>query len=487
MTKNCVWPWTYVLIHAGGLMQTCPCASDLEIGDFILDVCEAKERFDAQAIFSNEALRKIRDGLLTGNLRKMCQNCAFASPELVTTTELRQRVEGLLQKRYGKASFSEEELRSYHAYDRACFSLTNRCQLRCIYCNQSTCADTNPFYRASFPEDYVEGALDMLAGLGISMLQCSTEGEATISPLWYTTFSRFMEKYPHINLHLTTNLNRRYSEAEIEFLAQHYGLDVSCDTLDETLYKKIRVNGNLPLLLENLSRITAKRDALGLPRSGVLLHTVVCNLTWTSLEALSEFAFAHGYVLNLGNYEERGNALGHQSGELKSIFSLSQAEQVEIHSILRGIEEKAEKMNLRPLAFGDITRRVERVAERNFHRFSLFDDNPVHASYYGTFPKGTEHHHFSVVYDADNTAHFGIIAQEDMVLPIDNIQCETIVWREIAVYKNGKGSPKASDYQKNVTLGYRRKVRLENGRFLWKPEKHNSDIAAILLEITGWR
>ena len=29
-----------MLIHAGGLMQACPCASDVEIGDFLIDFFE---------------------------------------------------------------------------------------------------------------------------------------------------------------------------------------------------------------------------------------------------------------------------------------------------------------------------------------------------------------------------------------------------------------------------------------------------------------
>ncbi|MDL2216670.1 radical SAM protein [Desulfovibrio sp. OttesenSCG-928-M14] len=485
LTKDCVWPWTYVLVHAGGLMQTCPCASDIEIGDFILDVCEAEKRGKTDDIFSGPALQSIRDGLLTGNLRPMCRDCAFAPPGLIATAELEAKVVALLRERHNRASFSQAELRSMYAYDRACFSLTNRCNLRCIYCNQSTCADTNPYYKADYPKEFVYGSLKRLADLGITKMHCSTEGEATISPIWYEAFSWFHKKYHEIELYLTTNLNRSYSDHEINFLAHHAYLELSCDTLDETIYKKIRVNSRLSLVLKNLLLIKKKADDLAIPGQEILIHVVLCNLTWATLEALAEFAFANGLGLNIGNYEERGNAIGCQQGILKPVETLSRAEQKEITCILKKIQEKSKKLGLPLYMWGDILGRVSKNVEADYNRFTPFDDNPFIAAYYALFPKGTQAHHLDVIYDADNISHFGIMAQKPLELAGIK-DCTTAVCREWYLYKKGSFSSKPSDYGKSVVPGYRRKDPIVGGAFLWRPEFKNSDIDSVFLELTDW-
>jgi hypothetical protein len=487
LTRNCVMPWCWVQIHAGGLVQTCPCPSDTEIGDWLLDVCEAGKRGRGKDLFHGPALRGIRRGLLSGNLRRMCRDCAFAEPEPVPAAKLQDRVGSLLGARYGKRNFSLEEMERLHAYEHAVLSLTNRCQLRCIYCNQSTCAETNPFFKAEFPEEFVEETFDALVALGITRLSCSTEGEATIYPGWHRVFSRFHQKYPHIQLLLTTNLSRKYSEEEFGLLAAHHVLEISCDTLDESLYKKIRVNGNLPLVLENVRKLLVQIEKSGTPGPQLYFHPVVCNLTWRSLEPLSEYAFSRGIGLTIGNYEERSNAEGHRNGLLRPVFTLPQEEREELAAVLARIKQRCAALGLPLIMYGNIMQRVKQTLSDRYNRFSPFDDNPLCGAYHAAFSKGTPDHHLDIVYDAENCAHFGITAHTAEELRIENIPSRTtFVWREIYSYKNGSRSPKLSDFGKETVLGYRKKCCPDNGVFVWKPLFRDGNVASVMLEATDW-
>lgn len=481
-TKNCLLPWWYMLIHAGGLMQTCPCASDIEIGDFILDYIEKKE--EEPDIFNSESLQSVRKGLLTGNLRKMCRNCAFNSMELITTEELRQKVVALLEERRSDYHYQEgEDLTKQYAYKTIGIGFTNRCNLRCLYCNQSTCADTNPYYKAEFPYEYAEAALEYLAGKGIDTIIPSVEGEITIYRHWYEIYSRFHAKHPDIIMAITTNLNREYSEEEIELLARHKRLDISCDSLDPEIYSRVRAGGRLDLLLKNLDRIKAKQEELKLRDHIITIHIVVCNLTWESLEEVSEWAFANGFGLNIGNYEERANAKGYQEHILCPVSRLPEETQKKVAAVLNRIKEKAEKLKLGKRKFvchGNIIQRLNRQIAHQYNRFEPVE-NVCYQQFYRDYPNGLEDMHLDIVYDDNNTAYTGIRLRnrEAVVLKgLDGI--ERAVVREVAVYKEGKASPK---FDRKIAPGYRRVVPVDQDRIEIKIQNGGEDIDSVLLTV----
>lgn len=481
-TKNCILPWSYMLIHAGGLMQTCPCASDVEIGDFLLDYMEKRE--ENPDIFNNESLQMVRKGLLTGNLRKMCRNCAFKSSELITTDALKQKVIRLLEghdKQYHYSS--KDDLTKRYAYDSIGIGFSNRCNLRCLYCNQSTCADTNPFYKAEFPYEYARQTLEYVVSKGVRTIIPSVEGEITIYKHWYEIYSEFHKNHPDIKLAITTNLNREYNDDEIELLARHTILDVSCDSLDPQLYSQIRINGNLELLLKNLEKIKHKKKSLQIEDTVITIHIVVCNLTWESLEQVSEFAFSNGYGLNIGNYEERANARGYREKILKPLCQMPEEVQKKASEVLNRIKARAAELGLdesRFVCHGDIIGRLNKQMAKNWHRF-IPVENVCYEQFYNQDPQGTESLHLDIVYDDNNIAYTGIRVTDESKIILNNLKgIRRITVREVIVYKKGKVSPK---YNQSVEIGYRKVIDIENGRLEYLPAALSEEQESVLVTL----
>lgn len=480
-TKDCLLPWKYMLIHAGGLMQTCPCASDVEIGDFLLDYIEKRE--ENPDIFNRKSLQMIREGLLTGNLRKMCQNCAFKSNELITTEELKEAVIRELERLRKDYKYVEgADLTKEYVCETVGVGFSNRCNLRCLYCNQSTCAETNPFYKAEFPHEYAKETLEFLANKGVHIIIPSVEGEITIYKHWYELYSAFLQKHPDIRLRITTNLNREYSDEEIELLAKHEILDISCDSLDPQIYSKIRVNGKLSLLLSNLEKIKRKIKELNIAGPIITIHIVVCNLTWESLEEVSEYAFANGFGLNIGNYEERANAKGYQEGILKPISKMPEEIQKQVAEILNRIKKRAEELQLNGEYFmchGDIIARVNKQIDKRYHRFVPVD-NELYQQFYEKDENGTKNVHLDIVYDDNNIAYTGIRLRKEATVCFESLNTvKRVIVREVAVYKEGKKSPK---FNQTVAPGYRKVYAVKDNKLELSIQFQSEDIESVLVE-----
>jgi len=480
-TRNCILPWKYMLIHAGGLMQTCPCASDVEIGDFIIDYFEDNTEPD---ILNKKTLQMVREGLLSGNLRPMCRNCAFADPRMITIGELKRKLIDYLESAIDGYKYSaEDDLTKVSAYRTVGLSLSNKCNLRCLYCNQSTCADTNPFYKISYPEKYFRKTLDFFVKNGVKQIITSVEGEVTINPNWYRTFSEFLSDNPDIELTLTTNLNREYSDDEITLLARHAVLDISCDSLNPDIYSKLRVNGNLNLLLKNLEKIKNRIKELK-SDCKVTIHVVVCNLTWESLPEISEFAFDNGFGLNLGNYEERANSLGYREGILKPIMQMPLEIQKQVSEILSDIRHRADELGLieqgKFVIHGDIISRINKNVNSVRHRFT-YTDNPIYLKYLENNELGMDDNRISIVYDDYNFAYEGIWIGKPQKLEINGIEdsCRVIV-RKIAKYRNGHRSPK---YGQTVAPGYRFIEEMNKGSLIINVDFNIEEIEGVLVEI----
>lgn len=481
-TKNCILPWSYMLIHAGGLMQTCPCASDVEIGDFLLDYMERRE--ENPDIFNNESLQMVRKGLLTGNLRKMCRNCAFNTAELITTDELKEKVIHLLEENKENYKYTDgDDLTKQYAYDTIGIGFSNRCNLRCLYCNQSTCAETNPFYKAEFPYEYARLALEYVVDKGVKTIISSVEGEITIYRHWYELYSEFVKIHPDIRLTITTNLNREYNEEEIELLARHAVLDVSCDSLDPEIYSRIRVNGNLSLLLENLTKIKKKKEELNITDTIITIHIVVCNLTWESLEQISEYAFQNGFGLNIGNYEERVNAKGYQEHILQPISQMPEKIQRQVAEILTNIKSRAIELGVYDRQFvchGDIIGRLNKQISNNYNRF-IPVDNVCYQQFYRDYPQGLKDMHLDIIYDDNNIAYTGIHVYNCQPIVLKGLQnVRRVIVREVILYKKGRTSKK---FDQTVAPGFRKVITTEKSELTYAVQNMTEDMDSIMVTL----
>lgn len=484
LTKYCLLPWTFMQIHAGGMMQCCAVAPDTDIGDFLLDYCDKVSEDPECDPFNNEGLQAIREGILTGNLRPMCRNCFFVANELITTEELKKRLKKLLAPRLPGVNLDEIDLRKVHAYTWMAISFTNRCNLSCVYCVQSVHKNSNPYFKMDFPYEYAEKTLDFLAAQGVERFSTCVEGEATLYKHWYELFSKFHAKYPHIKMWMTTNLNREFSDEELELLANYHVLDISIDSLDPALYSKMRRNGNLELLLKNIDLILDKVKKLGIQGPSITLHTVVCDATWRSMEELADYAFERGLGIELGDYEERANTVAMQTNLVRPIRQMPLEEQREAKEMIERIRLKAKRMGCFAGTQGTIFSAVQANVEKNYNRFTPYDENPVFKNFCQKYPKGTEKQYLDIVYDTDYISHEGITLAEDQDLLLNGMSdVKSVTVREIYVYRKGKVSTR---YDQNVMLRYRRKIPIIDGEFKCTVNYINPDIEKILLEIVDY-
>ena len=469
------------------MMQCCAVGNDCDLGDFIIDHCARRKRGAPSDVLNSPGLTRLRAGLLTGDLRPMCRRCFFADDRLITTEELTARVKAHLAARLpAETDVHSLDLTLAYAYKEMAIAFTNRCNQRCVYCVQSTQAKHNPWYSLDFPEEYTENALDFFAAQGIDQVRTCVEGEPTFYPRWHQVFSAFKARYPHIALYMTTNLSRRYSEQEMDLLARYEALDVSCDTLDPSLYRELRRGGKLETVLANIRRVQAKVRELGLRGPRISLHAVVSDRTWPSLGQLVEYAFANGLVPLLGNYEERANASAYRENICRPISTLPLAEQSRAREFLSALRDRLLALGHDPVEYiqGGLLYNLERRVERNFNRFAPYDANPLHKAFHTRHPCGTERAYLDIVYDYDNIAYSGVLfARPPDRLRLEGLQAREAVVREISVYRAGACSTK---YGQTVQSGYRRILDIPDGVLEYAPV-FGEGVEKVLLEFSEWR
>lgn len=481
LTRMCFFPWFYRLIHAGGMICPCCAKGDTDYGDWILDEIEAGKRGKVKGdVLNNEAIVSLKRGLLTGELHPMCQKCAFASQQMIDTDDFK----AMLEKQFDTwgVSFGEEmDYAKIDAVRQVGIGITNRCNLRCIYCNQSVLAEVNPYFKLDFPEEEILNTLEMFVERGVTCLETGAFGEATIHPKWGELFWDFHRRHPEVSLALTTNLCREYSQEEIELLAEHSTLRVSMDTLNPELFAKIRVNGKLDLLLRNLDRIEQVIIQKGYDPSRIKIDSVICNLTWREIPEVSRFVFKHGYAYHITNYEKRENSVAIRDGILKQVSELSEEERMEARSIILDVKKQAQEKGLEVKIQEGLLGDEDTACDYNC--FKLYDDNPIYKAFYEKYPHGAKDIHFDVEFDHLGRQHAGIKIKKGQTLQLNwDSPYNTFIIREVHIYKDGTSSPK---YEQKVFLDYRKKVNWNN-MLEYCPQNKDENIEYILLQVLDW-
>ena len=484
LTKTCMYPWSFMQIHAGGMMQPCAVGPDTDFGDFLIDYFDLHKdgKNGREDFLQSKGLQMLREGILTGNLRPMCQNCFFVSNDLITIEEFEKRLKAYFRKKLGnEVDFNNMDFLKLYAYDWMAVSFTNRCNLRCIYCVQSIHAETNPYFRAEIPYEYADEILEMMAEKGISKISTCVEGEATLYKHWRDAFSKFHANHPDIKMYMTTNFNREYSDEDMDLLSEYYVLDISMDSLKPELYSYLRRNGDLDLILKNLDKLDAKVKEKNGNVPNVMIHIVVSTLTWSEIEDIADYAFDRGYGILLGNYEIRANTVAFRDGLLEPVEKLSQKDQEKMRDMVARVVEKAKRLGRSYIIQGDIFTKVNKSVERNYNRFSITDNNPIYEKFLETYPKGTKEKFFDVVYDRDNVSYAGIRIKSGESIILEGFDKEmVIVYREVNIYKYGKKSKKSNH---NIEPRFRKKMII-SGIFEYSASKENEDVDSVLLDIS---
>lgn len=173
--------------------------------------------------------------------------------------------------------------------ERFVLELTDRCNLRCIYCHQNL-----PDFKSE--RDISDGSFEELLAYvrkyKLPMADLTGAGDLLMAPGWQEKCERLLET--GIELHTTVNLGKMLNEAEINTLSRFTYITVSIDSVHKEILQKVRKSVDVRTIIYNMMRIKAaamanKRTQLKWVVSAVYSAEIV-----EQLPDLAAFAVAFG-------------------------------------------------------------------------------------------------------------------------------------------------------------------------------------------------
>lgn len=177
------------------------------------------------------------------------------------------------------------------------FELSNQCNLECVMCNgyfsssirknRESLPPINSVYNDAFVDELDEFIPHLTDAKFLG-------GEPFMIDIYLKIWERILKIKPGIRIHITTNgtfLNNRVRDL-LEGL--NAGIIMSIDSVVPETYRKIRVNGNLDKVLENLEYF--RQYTL---RKRTFLSMAACPITynWHELPGLLDFCIERNIVL----------------------------------------------------------------------------------------------------------------------------------------------------------------------------------------------
>jgi MoaA/NifB/PqqE/SkfB family radical SAM enzyme len=129
---------------------------------------------------------------------------------------------------------------------------TSRCNLSCVYC-----ASSQPTYDGNSDLDSgtIDHVIESLKKRNIQTICVSGHGETTIYKDWHLYCDKLLDSY--IKLHIQSNFAKDLSYEETKTLSRFNTIEVSCDTADPKLFRKLRRGGDFKTLCLNMAKVRA--------------------------------------------------------------------------------------------------------------------------------------------------------------------------------------------------------------------------------------
>jgi len=185
--------------------------------------------------------------------------------------------------------------------ERAAIEFTTGCNIRCVYCQ----SNRRDYVRQDLDLARFGGIVEFLAAMGARRVSAFGHGETTSAPGWRRCCDELLDA--GIELDITTNLAKRFDEAETRTLSRFAEVTVSADTADPALFRRLRPGADLGRILETMAAIRRAALAEGRrpPRLG--WNCVVSDVVAPDLEALVRLGLKAGVerfgFVNLGAYD----------------------------------------------------------------------------------------------------------------------------------------------------------------------------------------
>lgn len=259
-TRTCFDPWNNFEISAKG--EARPCCISSGLGEF--ETIEQKRNSDE--------FRTLRKSLLTGNLQPMCQSCHIRS--MTTVDVMNTAIQSLLP-------LNSTDLLAQGQLLNLRIDINEKCNLKCTYC-----AVSQPNYQGTEMSETILTKIltslpDKVRDLTVNL---NGHGETTFHPSWM----KFVRKVQQIGASTTilSNFAKPFDKDEIEVFAQIDVIQISLDTLDESLLKNIRRKVSLGVILRNIHKIRIQAFKLGLEPQ----WSISCGLYDKNISGLKDLA-----------------------------------------------------------------------------------------------------------------------------------------------------------------------------------------------------
>jgi MoaA/NifB/PqqE/SkfB family radical SAM enzyme len=133
---------------------------------------------------------------------------------------------------------------------RLLLEFTTRCNLRCAYCAKTLVKNDRSF---DMPEELLNRVIDFIIKYRTNYVCINGHGETTLYRNWYLYSQKMLDH--GIKLGIITNMSRKLTDEETHTFSRFSTIEVSCDTADPELFRRLRGGADLNCLLGNIAEI----------------------------------------------------------------------------------------------------------------------------------------------------------------------------------------------------------------------------------------
>lgn len=154
--------------------------------------------------------------------------------------------------------------------------VTSKCNLRCSYCHKADpVLEAAPVANMDMSPPMIDALYQHCKDAGVRRVTLSLGGETTFRPDWVECVAPFLDD-PDITTFMVTNLARPLSEQELLTLARFDELQVSFDSADLEMVRRLRSKADLRTITHNFLRLKQKGREIGhTPR--IAVNCTVCR------------------------------------------------------------------------------------------------------------------------------------------------------------------------------------------------------------------
>lgn len=166
--------------------------------------------------------------------------------------------------------------------------VTGKCNLRCVYCSKADkIREALPAANADMDDATLLALYQYCKDNGIIDITLSGVGETAMLPGWHARLMIFLDD-PTFKVHLISNFVRRFDDADLEAFSKLDALQISFDSADIEMVKRLRSRADLRTITYNIVRFQQYCRTVG-RRPTIFVNAALCRENIDHLQALASF------------------------------------------------------------------------------------------------------------------------------------------------------------------------------------------------------